>query len=147
MAERYADLDARRAARAEALGEAPTFRLGGQTFTLPVEMPMALLESVARISGEATGGALVAAVLPALEIILGPEQWVTFVEVRPSLEDVVEVADFLFTAYAVDPQTPSASKPSSRATGKRSKPTSKRATASTPARRSTAPKPSVSAAS
>ena len=34
------DLDAARAARAEVRGEAPTITIGGETFTLPPELPM-----------------------------------------------------------------------------------------------------------
>jgi hypothetical protein len=44
------DLDAHRAARREAKGDAPLLRLGGQTVTLPVELPLDVFEPLTTVN-------------------------------------------------------------------------------------------------
>lgn len=127
----HLDLDARRAARREAAKEPVTFTFGGEVFTLPVELPVEAVELVATVDAESMSDLqAVALITPVMRALLGPE-WDRFYAHRPSLEDLAEVADFIWESYGVTPQTPSQSPPPARATGQRSKQTSKRTTGST----------------
>lgn len=139
MKQKHLDLDARRAARREAASEPVSFTFGGETFDLPVEMPVAAIELVAGVDVEALSDEqAVGLIVPILRALLGPEQWARFSTHSPTLEDVSDLSDYIWESYGISPQTPSQSPPSARATGARSKPTSKRRTASTPARSSAA---------
>lgn len=107
------DLDAYRAARAEARGEAPTIKLLGETFTMPVEVPAAVLQAFADDDKVAFGKAL-----------LGDEQWATFCEVGGTEDDLVVIASRLWTLYGVSLGESSGSNGSSETGGEPSSPTS-----------------------
>ena len=81
------DLDARRAARAEQAGEAPSVVFGGVTFQMPPEMPIEFLELLA-------GGKVAAA----LRTLFGPKTD-EFLAGSPSMADVTALAE----VYGVDP--------------------------------------------
>ena len=91
---RVVDLDAARAARAEAKGEAPCIRFGGQDWTLPVEMPW----EVAEVASEGTA----AAAMSAVRLLVG-EQWVEFKKHQPSLADVMVLIEAIAEIYGADP--------------------------------------------
>lgn len=77
--DRSLDLDAARAARAEARGEPPTVTIGGETFTLPPELPMRYVWTLA--DGEDDRDALK---------LLFDGQWDRFVKlVEPTREDIL----------------------------------------------------------
>lgn len=129
------DLDARRAARREAAQEGPQFTFAGETFTLPVEMPLAALDVVSGVDADAlTPQEAVQMFVPLMRGLLGKADWQRFTALEPSIEDMVDLAEWAWTEYGLDPQKPSQSTPPARATGARSKRTSKRTTGSTPAR-------------
>lgn len=98
------DLDAARAARREAQKAAPEFTLGGQTFHLPVEMPLVALDLIGGLQTAENAGSLLG---PVLEALLGPEDWQRFLAVRPTLDDMVALAEHLWPEYGLDPTTPS----------------------------------------
>lgn len=139
------DLDARRAARREALGEPIVVVLEGEEFVLPVEMPVALLGLVSDLGGLDTDAEKAAAVYPLAQALLGPEAWNRLLAVRPSIDDLLEIVDVAMEQYAVDPPSPPESSGSSNAPGKRSRRTSGGSTASTSRRSPTGRKPAASA--
>lgn len=114
------DLDAYRAARAEARGEAPTIKLLGETFTMPVEVPAAVLQAFADDDKVAFGKA-----------VLGDEQWATFCEVGGTEDDLVVIASRLWTLYGVSLGESSVSSGSSDSGGEHLRPTSDGSTDST----------------
>lgn len=82
------DLDAARAARREALGEAPEFTFGGQTFVLPVEMPYSA--ALAADAGE---------VNIFLSMLLGEDAYGEFVSNEPATEDVKALSEWILKEY------------------------------------------------
>jgi hypothetical protein len=87
---RLIDLDAARAARAEAQGEVPTVRFGGVDWKLPAELPWALAEAAASGRTEDAMGAV--------KSLLG-EQWPEFVKLNPTIEDVRILLEGIGTVY------------------------------------------------
>lgn len=81
------DLDAGRAARAEAKGEPFTFSFGGQEYEIasPRQWPI-----------EATEAMSTGALTTALRLLLGEEQYATFMVNKPTIGDVED----LMTAVA-----------------------------------------------
>lgn len=120
------DLDAARAARAarvEGEQEEHIIVMGGQEFTVPPEMPaqFALLIMEGRIGA-------------GLEKLFGREQYAIFETVDYSIEDLMELADGVAQLYGFDTVGEAlASRRSSSSNGNRSRPTSRRSTASTSA--------------
>jgi hypothetical protein len=89
---RVIDLDAARAARAEAQSEAPVLRFANKDWTLPVELPWEIAEAAA--AGDA------AAALNAIQLLLG-DQWAEFKSHRPSLADVLVIVEGIGELYGV----------------------------------------------
>lgn len=111
------NLDAARAARAEALSEPHTVILGGERFELPARMPAIALE----ISGRALRGD-VDAVLELFRLLLG-EQHRRFLELADDL-DLAELGERMGELYGVTLGESQASGASSANDGSRLRPTS-----------------------
>lgn len=97
------DLDAARAARAEQNGEHPTVKFGGKVFTLPVEMPYTIVESInemnaAQIAGD---GYTVTLKLSAIAKDLFGEQYQEFLEFRPSMLDMSALLENVAPLYGL----------------------------------------------
>lgn len=121
------DLDAMRAARAEARQEKHSFVFGGETFDLPDELDLDLGVSImnGNVWGSLTG-------------LLG-DQWDRFYALKPHLEDAVDLVKSLAPLYGfADPGESPASPSSSASNGTLSRPTSKGSTASTSRKRPSA---------
>lgn len=103
---RHYDLDALRAARAEAAGDPPTVTLAGETFTLPVEMPWAVVEALAHDTAAAFRDAALA--------LLGGSQYRRACELGVSRDDmgalVIMASQDLYVAGS--PEVSSVSEPS-----------------------------------
>lgn len=120
------DLDAARAARAEARGEAPTVILGGETFTLPAELPMRYVWTL--VDGED---------IDALKVLFDG-QLERFLATEPTREDILALVAGVPKLYGLGgPGESPASAGSSNGGSNRSRPTSPAATRSTSAKRST----------
>lgn len=111
------DLDELRAARREAAGEPPKIRFAGQVFTLPVEMPAAVVEA---LDDDDTVGFA--------KGLLGKEQWGRFKELGGSRDDIFALASKAHLAYGITLGESSASGDSSALDGESSRPTSNAAT-------------------
>lgn len=100
------DLDAKRAARAEARGENHEVQLGGETFELTPELPLQLMDFLT--AGNMTG---------AVRLLLAdPDEADAFLGHRPTIDDLGEIAKL----YGVDGLGGSLGSPTSSAsTGKR----------------------------
>lgn len=135
MGERI-DLNAARAARAEARKESPsTIVIGEDEYELPVEMPVALLEAFGRAqNGDGSG------FTDGVIALLGSrETYESLLEKHNlTMEDLVEVMEGAMASYGVTPGESPASPSSSPATTRPSRPTSSASTKSTSAKRSTA---------
>ena len=126
------DLDAKRAARSEAQNQAHTIVLGGERFTFPAQLPFEVLELMSE-----------GMFRQAFELLLDdPDQADRFFKHRPDNLDLEEIM-----ALYGPPGESSASRPSSASNGGRSRPTSRRATTSTSAKRAGAPALSAADAS
>lgn len=93
MPQRIIDLCAARAARLEALGEPVVLKWDeGIEFTLPVELPaeFALCAQEDRMRD-------------AIRALLGPEQADEFFSLRPSMDDIMELADATGRVYGIKP--------------------------------------------
>lgn len=103
------NLDAARAARSEALEEAPTLLFKGVEFKLPIEIPFAIVESAATIvaaerSGEdddERGGAAAAAIAQMARALLG-EEYDKFLALGPSMSDMNLILESIGDLYAVN---------------------------------------------
>lgn len=82
------DLDAARAARREALGEAPEFTFGGKTYALPPEMSYSA--AIALQNNDLDAG---------LVHLLGPGNYDTFMEGAPAMEDIVALIEWIGEEY------------------------------------------------
>lgn len=94
------DLDAARAARREAAGEAPVIIFGGERFTLPVEMPFEVAEhfSAAGTVSPDAGAEAAAPIIAALKVLLD-DQYEAFMRHRPSMQDLVALFEGAMAAY------------------------------------------------
>lgn len=117
---RFLDLDALAAERAEGRGEPPTFAFKGQTFELPLEMPVAVVEAWMADADAFTFG----------KALLGDE-WERFYALRPTRDDVFALAGRLSVLYGVTEGESSASGSPSASTSATSRPTSSASTTST----------------
>lgn len=93
MTTRTIDLDAARAAKAEALGEPFTFTHQQHTFTIPdqAQWPLTVLDLM-------SDGKIVAA----LKELLGPDQWTVMQTLPPlTLDDVKTLFDAVASAMGV----------------------------------------------
>lgn len=89
---RAIDLDAARAARAEAKQEAPTLRFAGKDWTLPAELPWAFVEAT---SGDITG------IVRAMQGLLA-DQWDAFVSEHPSISDITTLVEAIPSLYGLE---------------------------------------------
>lgn len=122
------DLEAARAARAEAKGDPPTVTFAGETFVFPVEMPMQYVWTLVDCEDDRD----------ALKVLLNG-QWDRFVKaVNPTRDDILALIAEVPKLYGLGPPGElSASAGSSNGGSNRSRPTSPAATRSTSAKRST----------
>lgn len=126
------NLDAARAARAEVLGDAPTFTLGGETFTLPVELPMRYVWTLD--AGDEVDP------LDVLKVLLDGELD-RFIAANPTRNDILALIDGIPVLYGLRPPGESPASAGSSSNGSnRSRPTSSASTASTSGRRAGARK-------
>lgn len=88
---RVIDLDRARAARAESQGEPVVLKFGGKDFALPVEMPLdfPLLAKEGQIR-------------EAVAALFSPEDAEAFFALRPSMEDITELAEASAKVYGVE---------------------------------------------
>lgn len=115
---RVIDLDAARAARAEALGEPLVVRFGGEEFTLPAEVPYDYLALLA--SGDPRA---------AINALLGEAEAPRFWQQRPSVGDMRVLMEGIEEAAGLKEGEAPASGSSSNGTSRRSRPTSPATTA------------------
>lgn len=94
MSQRHFDLDAVRAARAEAQADAPVVTFGGKEYQLPAEMPWSVVEAAA--SGDAAG------VVQAVKALLG-DQWEDFASHGLSVADMTALMEHIGTLYGGEP--------------------------------------------
>lgn len=90
---RIIDLDAARAARAEAKAEAPVIRFGGTEYTLPSELPWAIVEAAS--TGETK------AIIDAIKTLLG-EQWSAFEATGVSVADMTVLIENIAGVYGTN---------------------------------------------
>ena len=131
---RRIDLNAARAARAEARGEPVTVELGDDVYELPAEMPASVIGCIARAqAGDPSG------MLEAMAALVGDgfDEMVT--KHRLSLDDLMVLLDGASEQYGMTTPESSASPASSPATSTPSRPTSSATTTPTSARPSSAP--------
>lgn len=123
MAEMF-DLDQARAARREAQGEPPQFTFGGETFTLPIEIPLAVADAFTKSN------------IDGLEALFGKEQWERFLAHDPTDADLGALAPWMDEIYGFGDLGKSSPSPkSSKRTGSSSRRTSNASTGSTSRRR------------
>lgn len=138
------NLDEARAARREAEGKAPDpIVFGGQEFVMPVELPVEAINWMVRLadlSGKKNNGiAIKEALEGVIRGLLTDDDLGRFMSLKPSIEDLTAVVEGVPAEYGFEDVGESqASAPSSETTGTQSRPASKRTTASTRAKRSTA---------
>jgi hypothetical protein len=97
------DLDAARAARAEANGEAPTVKFGGVVFVLPVEMPYQIVESVnaMQAASEKGDGYTVTQMLSAIAKDLFGDRFEEFLSFHPSMLDMQALLENVAPMYGL----------------------------------------------
>jgi hypothetical protein len=98
------DLDALRAARREAAGEAPTVTFKQKTFQLPAELPFAVPEALMDIAVATDSGnsqAIAEGVSRALKALFGGD-FVAFMDLGPSMQDVQELFPAVLGEYGMD---------------------------------------------
>jgi len=103
MTEKSVDLDAARAARAEANGQAPTVKFGGQVFELPTEMPYTIVESVnamqaAQEDGDGYG---ITKQLTAIAVDLFGDRYEEFLKLHPSMLDMQILLENIAPLYGL----------------------------------------------
>jgi hypothetical protein len=128
------NLDKARAARAakrEANGKAPVVVLGGQRFTLPVELPFSvanLMVKVGTLSQKNDTAGLEGIIEKIIRSMVG-DQYDEFMKHLPSLDDITELFEGMLKEYGLSPGESTASAPS-KTNSRRPRQTSKPATAS-----------------
>jgi len=122
------DLDAARAARREARGEAPTVTFGGETFALPVELPFEIAEVGQRLNAATTSTDVAEAMHDAMRMLLA-DDYDRFMALRPSLQDLTALVEGIPGEYGISTGESRASRRSSRSSTDRSRPTSLPSTA------------------
>jgi hypothetical protein len=83
------DLSAARAARREALGDAPEFEFEGKNYVLDVEMSYPAAMALQQQNIDA-----------GLVHILGPENYDSFMEAKPTPEDIANLIEWIADEYA-----------------------------------------------
>jgi|SRR4051794_6323357 hypothetical protein len=99
------DLDAARAARAEANGNAPTVKFGGKVFELPVEMPFGIVEAVNQMQAAQQNGDgyKVTLALSSIARDLFGDRYQEFLEFRPSMLDMQALLENVAPMYGMTP--------------------------------------------
>ena len=101
------DLDAISAARREAKKERPSVRFGGEEFELPAEMPFAVVEAVGRLQPEEEGGqvdsAVIAESMADIARSLFGKKFRKFLDLGPSVEDIMALLEHVAPAYGLKP--------------------------------------------
>lgn len=155
---RTINLDQARAARAEAEDAGVVVKFAGQDFTLPPELPIGVVETAATLGDvqdrhKAARGAAraviemeMARVMLSLlrDHLLGPEEWDRFYAARPSIGDLTELLNQVFTIYGTDLGESQASGSSSAPIGASSRRTSPGSTRGS--RKATSAKPATARA-
>jgi hypothetical protein len=119
------NLDAARAARAEARKEGHSIRFGGKKWPLPDELPLDL--GIRMMNGDVWGS---------LVGLLG-DQWDEFYKLSPTMDDAKDLVTLLAPEYGfAEPGESPASVASSTSNGTQPRPTSNGSTRSTSAKRS-----------
>jgi hypothetical protein len=98
------DMDKARAARREADQVPPTVIFGGQTFELPVELPLDVVDefvAMFRARSEKDNEAAGRHINAAIELLLG-DGFPAFKALRPSAEDYAALLDGLMVEYGAD---------------------------------------------
>lgn len=94
------DLSAMRAVRREAAKEAPEVEFEGKTFVLPVEMPLMLIDAVARL-GSDDGAEASSALIDVARSLFG-DRFKEFMDLRPSVDDANELIKAIAPAYGLE---------------------------------------------
>ena len=106
------DLDAARAARREAKGEAVIIRFGGEDFALPPELPLDVTDALTELqnaspTGEASeltdeqGARVMTAMVDFIKVLMGEEGWTRFNAHRPSFDDLEGLLGGVMDAYGM----------------------------------------------
>jgi len=96
------DLDAISAARREGKDEKPSVKFGGVDFTLPAEMPFAVVEAVGRMqAAEGDDNAQVADAMADLARSLFGPRFREFLDLGPSVQDITALLEAVAPAYGV----------------------------------------------
>ena len=98
------DLDAAKAARREANGEAPTVVFGGKEYELPVELPFEVATSMAGLDEESIKAdpSLVGEKINAVVSILFGTSVEEFMGGAPSMNDLMALIEGLSGVYGLD---------------------------------------------
>lgn len=91
------DLDAKRQARLEAQAEERSFRFQGERFILPPELSWDATELALELHSTGNPDLLT----PALEAIIGTEEWPRFKATGPALADINELVGALLQEYGL----------------------------------------------
>lgn len=123
------DLDAARAARAEKSTdtETPTVAYAGKVFDLPRELPFGVFLRMAELAVDPEKA--LDSMADFVRSLFG-DRAQEFLDLGPSMDDLLALMDGLSEGYGVDAGKASASPASASSTTRRSKPTGKRSTAS-----------------
>jgi len=97
------DLDQIAAARREATAECPVVRFGGEEFTLPPEMPFAIIEAVGRMQNEdeATRNAALAESMGDIAHSLFGSKYRKFLDMGPSVQDISALLESVPKVYGL----------------------------------------------
>lgn len=133
------DLNARRAARREASGEALVVRIGDERLEMPTELPLAVIDELEGLAGdvdaeqldEAADREAVESLNRATRALFGEDGWRRFTGAGASLDDLLETVEAVLEHYGVSMAKASASAGSSVSGGASSRPISPGSTAST----------------
>jgi hypothetical protein len=120
------DLDAKRAARSEAENAPHIVKLGGETFELPPRLPLPFMDNLVNMD---FGGAM--------QELFG-DSADRFMALRPDMDDLLEIAEQLYSLGDFIAGRPSPSPASSANGGSPPKPTGKPTTAGTSRKTATA---------
>jgi len=97
------DLDKLAAARREAVAECPVVRFGGVDFTLPPEMPFAVIEAVGRLQVEdedQRNSALAESMGDIAHALFGKD-YRKFLDMGPSIPDITALLESVPAAYGM----------------------------------------------
>jgi len=108
------DLDKIAAARRETKGELPIVKFGGEDFTLPPEMPFAVIEAVGKIRADENGevdNSVVAESMGDIARALFGKKYRRFLDLGPSAEDISALLQNLPPLYGMNLEEEAAEEP------------------------------------